>query len=215
MDRQRHNHLKLLFIERWVRCGQKVLDVGCGFGGDFHKWQKVGATYIGVDPSEESLREARRRFKSASLLHGTLFDVPRGLRFHVLCFNFSLQYCKPVLKETFERAHELLSDRGTIIGVVPDSEKILLGLDPCYTVSPNSDQVTVFIPGTPYYESKGPVPEPLIGRRDIQQSIGQMFEIIEWSDFNGVYSKFILRKIQDGDRVSSHSNHTMDTVHTV
>lgn len=194
MDRQHHNHLKLMMIERWVKCGQKVLDVGCGFGGDFHKWRKVGATYIGIDPSEESLIEARRRFRSASLLHGTLFDVPRGLRFNVLCFNFSIQYCKPVLRETFERAHELLSDCGLIIGVVPDSEKIRLGLDPCYTVT--GDQVKVFIPGTPYYERKGPVPEPLVGRQDFEQSCQGLFDMIEWSDFNKVYSKFTLRKRQ-------------------
>lgn len=194
MDRQQHNHLKLMLIEKWVKCGQRVLDVGCGFGGDFHKWQKVGATYIGVDPSEESLTEARRRFKSASLLHGTLFDVPRGLRFNVLCFNFSLQYCRPVLRETMERAHELLTEYGIVIGVVPDSEKICLGLDPCYTVTPTLDHVTVFIPGTPYYETKGPMTEPLIGQQDIIQSCEGLFHMIEWSDFNKVYSKFILRK---------------------
>ena len=175
-----------------MKKGDKVLDAGCGFGGDFHKWKNVGASYIGFDPSHESLEEARRRFPDASLLHGTLLDVPRTLRFDVICFNFSLQYCKHNLKETFERAHELLSPYGIIIGIVPDGEIIQRGEDPCYGLDPSCESVTVFIPGTPYYETKGPVSEPLITRADIIRSAKPYFDYGEWSHFNKVYSKFVL-----------------------
>lgn len=192
MDRRFHNHLKKVFIQRFVTSGDKVLDAGCGFGGDFNKWMIVGASFIGVDPSYESLEEARNRFPDASLLHGTLLDVPRTLRFNVICFNFSLQYCKPNLSETFKRAHELLGPFGIIIGIVPDGDRI--GDDPCYTINPDGESVTVFIPGTPYYETKGPVSEPLITKTDVIRAARPYFDCGEWSHFNKVYSKFVLIK---------------------
>lgn len=43
----------------------KVLDIGCGKGGDLGKWQKAPqrvALYVGVDPAEVSIDQARERY---------------------------------------------------------------------------------------------------------------------------------------------------------
>lgn len=43
----------------------KVLDMGCGKGGDLQKWQSVPhpvALYVGIDPAEVSINQARDRY---------------------------------------------------------------------------------------------------------------------------------------------------------
>lgn len=42
--------------------GQKVLDVGCGFGRDVHRFNQQGANAYGLDASEPLLAEAAQRF---------------------------------------------------------------------------------------------------------------------------------------------------------
>jgi mRNA (guanine-N7-)-methyltransferase len=44
----------------------KVLDIGCGKGGDLGKWQQAPqpvALYVGVDPAEVSIEQARERYR--------------------------------------------------------------------------------------------------------------------------------------------------------
>ncbi|KAI9890977.1 MAG: mRNA cap guanine-N7 methyltransferase [Vezdaea aestivalis] len=46
--------------------GLKVLDIGCGKGGDLGKWQKAPqrvGMYVGVDPAEVSISQARDRYR--------------------------------------------------------------------------------------------------------------------------------------------------------
>ena len=190
--RRTHNQLKLEFLEKHVQKGSRVLDMGCGFGGDFHKLRKIGVNVIGADPSELSIQEARARFPGASLLEGDLLQVPRGLRFDVICFNFSLQYCKPYLCETFQRCYELLIPYGKVIGVIPDGYKIKYqGED----YKRNDDgTMTMFIPDSPYYQTYGPVTEPIVYLKDIQEASAGLFELELWEDFSGIYSKFSLRR---------------------
>jgi SAM-dependent methyltransferase len=190
--RKNHNDLKFKFLQSLsLPPGTRVLDVGCGFGGDFHKWSRLRTSFIGVDPSEDSLKEARKRFRWASLIHGTIFDVPKELRFDCICFNFSLQYCKPFMKETIEAAGNLLTDDGILVGVVPDGDLITDSSEYC---TRNSDgTLTMYIPGVPYYDMYGAVTEPIVTRADLDT---QKFTIEKWNDFypGSIYSTFILRK---------------------
>lgn len=51
----------------------KVLDLGCGKGGDLQKWQKAGLReYIGVDIADVSIQQARSRWEQ---LRGPRFDA--------------------------------------------------------------------------------------------------------------------------------------------
>lgn len=56
----------------------KVLDIGCGKGGDLGKWQKAPqrlALYVGVDPAEVSISQAKERYsETARRAKGRLFD---------------------------------------------------------------------------------------------------------------------------------------------
>lgn len=63
--------------------GLLVLDIGCGKGGDLGKWQKAPqpvALYVGIDPAEVSIRQARDRYsellsrdRSQRLFQGEFF----------------------------------------------------------------------------------------------------------------------------------------------
>jgi SAM-dependent methyltransferase len=162
--------------------------MGCGFGGDFHKWRRIGVDVIGADPSELSLQEARRRFPHASLLEGDIMQIPRGLRFDVICFNFSIQYCKSYLEQLFERCHELLTPNGTVIGVVPDGDKIDVA-----EINPDGT-LTMYIADSPYYQTYGPVTEPVITVSDMVRASKKWFSIERWGEFAGIYSTFIFRR---------------------
>lgn len=56
-------------MERGANSGNKllVLDIGCGKGGDLYKWQQAPQTldlYVGLDPAEVSIDQARERYRS-------------------------------------------------------------------------------------------------------------------------------------------------------
>jgi mRNA (guanine-N7-)-methyltransferase len=56
-------------MERGISSGNKllVLDIGCGKGGDLYKWQQAPQTvdlYVGLDPAEVSIDQARERYRS-------------------------------------------------------------------------------------------------------------------------------------------------------
>ncbi|KAK4128497.1 guanine-N(7)-methyltransferase [Parathielavia appendiculata] len=56
-------------MERGITSGAKllVLDIGCGKGGDLFKWQQSPQTvelYVGLDPAEVSIEQARERYRS-------------------------------------------------------------------------------------------------------------------------------------------------------
>ncbi|KAL1841665.1 hypothetical protein VTJ49DRAFT_6771 [Mycothermus thermophilus] len=55
--------------ERGMSSGNRllVLDIGCGKGGDLFKWQQAPQTvdlYVGLDPAEVSIEQARERYRS-------------------------------------------------------------------------------------------------------------------------------------------------------
>lgn len=59
------------FIERYARfadqAGRRVLEIGCGAGGDLLRFARAGARVTGVDLSPHSIALARRRFELVGL----------------------------------------------------------------------------------------------------------------------------------------------------
>lgn len=58
-------------MERGASSGNRllVLDIGCGKGGDLFKWQQAPQPvdlYVGLDPAEVSIEQARERYRSMS-----------------------------------------------------------------------------------------------------------------------------------------------------
>lgn len=114
----------------------RVLDLASGRGGDVYKWFHAGATdYTGVDVSEESCDEARRRLLRVpgpmaanvyALAVGEFFsahDVCEGV-FDVISLQFALNYIvddRQSLHELFSTCKRHLAHGGVITGTMVDS----------------------------------------------------------------------------------------------
>jgi SAM-dependent methyltransferase len=66
--RQYHNAVKKDLVSRVGTPGCRVLDIGCGRGGDLNKWTHAGASfYVGLDVNADLLAEARERAKHTKM----------------------------------------------------------------------------------------------------------------------------------------------------
>lgn len=167
-----------------------MLDVGCGQGGDVHKWRTLNVKLTGIDPNPIAIQEAIRRSRGyGTFLVGTIVDAPREL-YDVVCYNFSLQYQSlDLLPEVTKR---LRKSGGLLIGVVTDSSRLWAASDDGISVQYNQDMIKVYIPNTPYYEH-GPVDEPILEKSVLCERLKDMgFTCLLWEPFS-IYAKFVFR----------------------
>lgn len=130
--RRLHNGAKRDLINRYTPPGSRVLDMGCGRGGDLRKWQPLTDKICMGDPCVESVKDARQRAEGLGMkprfFHGVIKDSPQE-KFDVICFNFSLQY---VFVSRSEFIHTMVQIKnrsipGTrVIGCIPDSDFIIM-----------------------------------------------------------------------------------------
>ncbi|KAI0060810.1 guanine-N(7)-methyltransferase [Artomyces pyxidatus] len=129
----------------------KVLDMGCGKGGDLNKWSKARIKeYVGVaDIAAVSVDQARARWES--LNRGTRFSatfaaldcysdtLTRGIPPARLAEPFdvvSLQFCMHYAFESLAKARCMLENAsrwlrrgGVFVGTIPNAEQLLARLD--------------------------------------------------------------------------------------
>jgi ubiquinone/menaquinone biosynthesis C-methylase UbiE len=196
MLRIENNSVKKNLLSTWVPRGSRVLDVGCGQGGDVHKWNSVGVSeLVGIDPNPWAIREARRRSKNYDGFTFAVGDIrcaPRDKPFDVICYNFSLQY-QPL--ELLSEITERLSDKGGLfIGVVTDSTRLEFAKEQGIQVErvDAGRRISVFIPDTPYY-ANGPVTEPILEKDEFIREAERLgLELQVWEPFS-MYAKFVFR----------------------
>ncbi len=117
-------------------CRPRVLDLGCGRGGDLLKYRHIGATrVVGVDPSQASVDEARERARAvgvdASFHVGSMLDRLDGHPFDagsfdlVVCF-FSLQYAggPEAIAQVARTAARLARPDARLVVIVPDCHRV-------------------------------------------------------------------------------------------
>ncbi|KAM0792129.1 hypothetical protein ACM66B_004829 [Microbotryomycetes sp. NB124-2] len=127
----------------------KVLDLGCGKGGDLQKWGRAGTSeYVGIDLAAVSIEQARQRWASlrnfqfpASFYVADCFEttIDEVIEPSVLAEPFdvvSMQFCMHYAFETKEKAHTMLRNvsqslrpGGRFIGTIPDAENLLSRLE--------------------------------------------------------------------------------------
>jgi SAM-dependent methyltransferase len=221
MDKLRrlHNDTKRKLIQANTFKGALVLDVGCGRGGDLHKWK--GCTLWAVDPDAESIKEAETRAKESGydwvkFLVGDIFDAPI-LSFDVICFNFSLQYIfksEQYMNSVMDAIKSRLRIGGKLIGVVPDANRILK-LPPLWQDALGNrierglyaeknpqvgNMILVKLADGPYY-ANGAVPEPLcypdvfFRNTDLELEIWAKMIPQVTGLITDIYSKFIFRRV--------------------
>jgi SAM-dependent methyltransferase len=189
--RTQNNAIKRDFLNEWVPKGSKVLDVGCGQGGDIHKWRHLGVNLFGIDPNKWAIEEARRRSKGTlgTFDVGTIESAPLE-QFDVICYNFSLQY-QPL--ELLPEITKRLRKGGLLIGIVTDSTRLSKAEDNGIHVKKISDdEISVYIPDTPYY-ANGPIVEPILDRKNfMKEAMKNELDIVLWDPFS-IYAKFVFR----------------------
>tara|TARA_R110002074_G_scaffold8841_1_gene35756 strand:+ start:19109 stop:19771 length:663 start_codon:yes stop_codon:yes gene_type:complete len=216
--RKFHNTIKKDLILKYSK-GARVLDVGCGRGGDLHKWKLARADVTMIDPDIASIREANERQyvigTKFNISVGDIFTAPRD-RYDVVCYNFALQYIFKSTRYFHASMTEIVkrvSVGGKFIGCIPDSEFILM--NPQFKDTFGNffkrkrfgqvgDTVDVMLANTPYYGGKV-IPEP-IAYKDILITWleNNGFILVEWEPIcseqthtiSDLYSKFCFVKVR-------------------
>lgn len=180
--RKMNNHLKRELIESFALKETTVLDMGCGAGGDFHKWRAANVGHlVAADPSRDAIRCAKERRAygpdSIEFVVGEIWKVPVR-QFDFIFWNFSLQYVFDTAQHLDTAIAEMVtrSKPGTIVsGVVPDSQHIFMMPTNFYEdprgnqmikgdlTGELGEQVAFYVPGAPYYR-QGPISEPVAWR---------------------------------------------------
>ena len=214
--RQYHNLVKRQLIQSATQSGSSVLDVGCGFGGDLQKWTHAGVRTLDMcDPSAEALVEAKLRASKMKIVpnffHGDILMCPTNKKYDIIFYNFSLHYIFEsyrLFKNSIRSIKDRLRTGGKLIGVIPDSESILMKTpfsDPLGNYMLRKDdtgygnfgeKLFVNLADTPFY-ADGPKSEP-IAYKDllITELWEQGIELQEWKQLTGnplskMYSQFI------------------------
>jgi ubiquinone/menaquinone biosynthesis C-methylase UbiE len=215
--RKYHNDVKRELIQRCVKSGESILDVGCGFGGDLHKWVSCGIRTLDMcDPSFEALEEARLRASKIKgvdprFYHGDIHSCPSNKKYDTVCYNFSLHYIfanEKLFRQSVRVIRDRLKPGGKLIGVIPDSESILMETpfkDELGNFIVRKDttgfgnfgeKIFVMLVDTPFYNGEAKS-EP-IAYKDIliTELLENGFQLEEWSPLEGthisrMYSRFI------------------------
>jgi SAM-dependent methyltransferase len=205
-----HNKCKRDIIGNYVWPGARVLDCGCGRGGDLHKWKMVkqAGEVVAIDPDEASMQEARvRAVENGSQVR---FLAPGDIRhveetFDIICYNFSLHYIVNSYEESLEAIKRVLSPGGLLIGIVPEKARaeMLTNGQPWRdrlgnTLEISGDRLWVNLADGPFY-ADGPRAEPMLDGPEFLERLG--FEVVMWEPMilrpNGLisdlYTKFCLR----------------------
>lgn len=216
--RKLHNDIKRRLISSVKYPGAKVLDVGCGQGGDIMKWSPLAIH--ACDPNTTALREAIRRAQGtgSTFFRGDITACPLE-QYDIICYNFSFQYTFES-RELFTRTMDAIVQRSKVgtkfIGIIPDSELILekfpgwrdsVGNYFRFANEPNGDfgeYVLMNILGAPYYRN-GPMGEPIAYKDIIISEFNKRgFALDHWYPIvpqsiglmTDIYSEIIFTRVQ-------------------
>jgi SAM-dependent methyltransferase len=206
-----HNQKKRELIFEHVQSRDKVLDCGCGRGGDWHKWKAVGCRVVGVDPDLASLEEAQRRgtemgMRNVLLVHGDIHSTLHLAPFDVVCYNFSIQYILETMEESCEAIANSVRPGGKLIGITPDFDRIRIFKSPDALGNTiklvDSMHVEVKLTDGPYY-ADGAKEEPIMDKTLLEEVLRPWFTLVTWKPMmetktgliSDIYSTFVfLRK---------------------
>jgi len=101
---------------------RSVLEVGCGAGIVGSILSDHGIRYVGIDPDDESLSQAKEHFPHLDVRKGSCYDDPALLHlgtFDLVCSNDVIEHVyEPRKFMTFVRAH--LTKEGRFVCGTPD-----------------------------------------------------------------------------------------------
>lgn len=218
--RKMHNDAKRQLIQRWVLPGTKVLDCGCGRGGDWHKWKAARVHVFAIDPDEESLREAEQRahdiqFGVWFLGTGSIIQAAFAGPYDAICYNFSLQYiCEDpaTYRASIKAIACSLNPNGLLIGVVPEKARAEALVDQYghfkdplgneFALLQGGRRLNVRLVDGPFYADGGRE-EPVLDASVLVKDLAVLgLDLVMWEPMlpqptgliSDLYSKFVFRK---------------------
>ncbi|ELQ73982.1 mRNA cap methyltransferase [Trachipleistophora hominis] len=135
--RNMNNFIKSVLFNRYVKRNGRVLDLGCGKGGDLLKYKKMGISYYyGLDIADKSISECKYRYSRHKCPFKADFNVcdtyhtilNLGKRFDVISIQFSFHYSfesEESFTITKQNINEHLHENGYLLLTVPDRNVIL------------------------------------------------------------------------------------------
>ena len=212
--RKLHNSLKDDLLKAYLTENLNILDCGCGRGGDFPKFERLGVVVSGVDPDPKAIEKARfragglRHLKLKQLYVGDIFDVDGY--FDAIIYNFSLQYIvNSDIKKTAAKIAFHIPENGILFGIVPDRELINGfnemngGEDTLGNKIRAIDEKTsaVEFASGPYYK-EGEIVEPMVWKGLLEDAFSEWFDLERWEPMmkkrigliSDTYSIFVFRR---------------------
>ncbi|KAJ2798302.1 mRNA cap guanine-N7 methyltransferase [Coemansia guatemalensis] len=140
-----NNWIKSIMIREYAYRGCRVLDLGCGKGGDLRKWAIAGISeYIGMDIAQTSVSQAQKRFLeirnarfSAQFFAQDCYADPLEKTMRPPDYQadvISAQFCLHYAFETEQKARQMmrnvsshLSDGGVFICTIPNANWLVFG----------------------------------------------------------------------------------------
>lgn len=142
-----NNCIKYILINKYGKPDGSVLELGCGKGGDLAKWGMIGTRqFVGIDLSDESIREAIKRYRNGKYEFQAVFatgdafkvEIPEILKdfsldeiSHLQFDNVSMQFCMHYAFSNEESVESMLSNvskslkvGGMFVGTIPSSDFI-------------------------------------------------------------------------------------------
>jgi len=121
--------LSLKNILRFLKRGDRILDIGCGAGHLLNLIKAQGyERIVGLDPSEAACQAARRQY-GLNVLQGSLFDALDVGRFDFVILSHVLEHIAELPRFVTE-LHKILNDRGRVYVEVPDAHNFILSVEP-------------------------------------------------------------------------------------
>ncbi|WFD29103.1 mRNA (guanine-N(7))-methyltransferase [Malassezia sp. CBS 17886] len=193
--------------------GARILDMGCGKGGDLKKWDRQRPELlVMIDIAEVSIQQARDRYQAGShrwaaeffafdCFKRPLADVVPASTLQTPFDTVTMQFCLHYGWDTETHAREMLSNvakwlraGGTFIGTIPDSDTIYARLgaqpDPASLSFGNEDYQVEFgvrpVPGAKPFGNKY-----LFWLEDAVDNVPEY--VVEWDTFEQLAREYGLR----------------------
>jgi SAM-dependent methyltransferase len=137
-----HNNVKHRLYEQFTKSGSSLIDIGCGKGGDLHKWEHLGIrSVLAVDISPSHIKEAKMRLigkrtmnTRVTFLEADAFrdDIASrdGQVYDAMSCMFGLHYAsrdESSINRAFQNASSSLKPGGVFFGVCADGDMVIKG----------------------------------------------------------------------------------------
>ena len=134
-----------MLIQEFAQPRDRVLEIGCGKGGDLLKWEKAGIdTLLGLDIAAVSIEHAQDRyrshrngykfkaeFKALDCFTPELESVVGNRKFDLCSIQFAFHYAfetEDKVRESIKTISSCLSRNGIFFGTIPNSRFIVKSL---------------------------------------------------------------------------------------